>query len=41
MYTSGNEEGIERTLENMDREFEGLSFTNLVDYDMLLSLIHI
>ena len=35
MYTSGNKEGIERTLENMDREFEGLSFTNLVDYDML------
>lgn len=35
VYTSGNEEGIERTLENMDREFEGLSFTNLVDYDML------
>ena len=35
VYTSGNEEGIERSLENMDREFEGLSFTNLVDYDML------
>ena len=26
---------LQRTLENMDREFEGLSFTNLVDYDML------
>lgn len=33
--TSGNAEGIERTLEYMDQEFEGLCFTNLVDYDML------
>ena len=40
VYTSGNEEGIERTLENMDREFEGLSFTNLVDYDMLYGHRH-
>ena len=35
VYTSGNEEGIEKTLEYLDREFEGLLFVNLVDYDML------
>lgn len=33
--TSGNEEGIRRTLEYLDRDFEGLCFVNLVDYDML------
>ena len=35
VYTSGNAEGIERTLEYLDKEFEGLCFINLVDYDML------
>ncbi|MCM1570101.1 MAG: phosphopentomutase [Roseburia sp.] len=35
VYTGGNEEGIVRTLEYLDREFEGLCFINLVDYDML------
>lgn len=35
VYTSGNAEGIERTLEWLDRDFEGLCFINLVDYDML------
>ncbi|MCM1091367.1 MAG: phosphopentomutase [Butyrivibrio sp.] len=35
VYTAGNEEGIERTLEYLDRDFEGLCFINLVDYDML------
>lgn len=35
VYTQGNTEGIERTLEYMDRDFEGLCFVNLVDYDML------
>lgn len=35
VYTGGNEEGIERTLEYLDRDFEGLCFINLVDYDML------
>lgn len=35
VYTSGNEEGIERTLEYLDRDFEGLCFVNLVDFDML------
>ena len=35
VYTKGNAEGIERTLEYMKRDFEGLCFINLVDYDML------
>lgn len=35
VYTSGNAEGIRRTLEYMDKAFEGLCFINLVDYDML------
>lgn len=35
VYTSGNEEGIDKTLEYMDRDDEGIIFTNLVDYDML------
>lgn len=33
--TGGNEEGIRRTLEYLDKDFEGLCFINLVDYDML------
>ena len=33
--TKGNEEGIARTLEYLDKEFGGLCFINLVDYDML------
>lgn len=35
VYTKGNEEGIEKTLEYLDKDFEGLCFINLVDYDML------
>ncbi len=35
VYTSGNEEGIDRTLQYLDRDFDGLLFVNLVDYDML------
>lgn len=35
VYTSGNAEGIERTKEYLDRDFEGLCFVNLVDFDML------
>ena len=35
MYTSGNEEGIEKTIEMLDKDFDGLLFVNLVDYDML------
>lgn len=33
--TAGNEDGIEKTLAYMNREFEGLCFVNLVDFDML------
>ena len=33
--TSGNAEGIARTLEYLDRDFEGLCFVNLVDFDMV------
>ncbi len=33
--TTGNEDGIEKTLAYMKKEFDGLCFTNLVDYDML------
>lgn len=33
--TSGNAEGIERTLEYMNKDFTGICFTNLVDFDML------
>lgn len=35
VYTGGNEEGIVRTLEYLEKDFEGLCFINLVDYDML------
>lgn len=35
VYTSGNAEGLERTLEYLDKDFDGLCFINLVDYDML------
>ena len=35
VYTKGNEEGIDRTLEYLDKDFEGLCFINLVDFDML------
>ena len=33
--TSGNAEGLQVTLELADRDFEGLAFVNLVDFDML------
>ena len=33
--TSGNTEGLQVTLELADRDFEGLAFVNLVDFDML------
>ncbi|MBQ8821624.1 MAG: phosphopentomutase [Lachnospiraceae bacterium] len=35
VYTSGNADGIEKTLGYLDKEFEGLCFVNLVDYDSL------
>ena len=34
-YTSGNTEGMAKTLEALDKDFDGLCFTNLVDFDML------
>ncbi len=33
--TANNEEGIERTLEYMKKDFEGICFINLVDFDMV------
>ena len=33
--TAGNEEGVEKILEYMEKDFEGLCFVNLVDFDML------
>ena len=35
VYTESNEDGINKTLNWMDRDFNGLCFTNLVDFDML------
>ncbi len=34
-YTSGNADGILKTKEYLEQDFEGLCFINLVDYDML------
>jgi phosphopentomutase len=34
-YTKSNEDGINKTLEMMEKDFCGLCFINLVDYDML------
>ena len=34
-YTEGNADGIEKTLQYMDKDFDGLCFVNLVNYDML------
>lgn len=35
VYTQGNADGIDRTLEYLDKDFEGLCFVNLVDFDSL------
>lgn len=35
VFTHSNTEGMERTLEALDKDFNGLCFTNLVDFDML------
>ena len=35
VYTGNNAEGIEKTLSYLKKDFEGLCFINLVDYDML------
>lgn len=34
-YTGSNAEGIEKTLAYLSKDFDGLCFVNLVDYDML------
>lgn len=33
--TKNNEDGINKTIEYLDKDFEGICFTNLVDFDML------
>ncbi len=35
VFTHSNAEGMEKALEALDMDFEGLCFTNLVDFDML------
>lgn len=35
VYTGGNQEGIEKLSAYLDKDFEGLCFVNLVDFDML------
>ena len=35
VYTRGNEDGFAKTLAYADRDFSGLCFVNLVDFDML------
>lgn len=35
VYTKGNADGLSRTMEYLNTDFEGLCFINLVDYDML------
>lgn len=35
MRTSGNDDGVNKTLEVMEKNFEGLCFINLVDFDMI------
>jgi len=35
VYTSSNADGISRTLQYLDRDFTGLCFVNLVDFDMV------
>ena len=35
IYTSGNTDGLDKTMAYAEQDFEGLCFVNLVDYDML------
>lgn len=35
IHTSGNEDGIEKTIQQINNNTEGIIFTNLVDFDML------
>lgn len=34
VYTTDNQDGIDKTIEYMKRDFDGVLFVNLVDYDM-------
>ena len=34
-FTTSNYDGMERTMDTLDRDFDGLCFTNLVDFDMV------
>ncbi len=35
VFTHSNTEGMQKTLETLEKDFNGLCFTNLVDFDML------
>jgi phosphopentomutase len=35
VHTHNNEDGVDKTLEYLEESFEGILFTNLVDFDML------
>lgn len=35
IHTKGNEDGIQKTIEEIEKNAQGLIFTNLVDFDML------
>ena len=35
VFTSSNKDGMNKTLDTVEKNFEGLCFVNLVDYDML------
>ena len=35
IFTTSNSDGMEKTFAALDRDFEGLCFTNLVDFDMV------
>lgn len=35
VFTHSNTEGMQKTLDALDKDFDGLCFTNLVDFDML------
>lgn len=35
IHTNGNADGIEKTIEEIRKDYEGLIYTNLVDFDML------
>lgn len=35
IFTTSNSDGMENTMDTLDRDFDGLCFTNLVDFDMV------